>query len=89
MVVTSTPLHSCSRCVFAFRRGRDTGQDHFVEDGTQGLHYCQLEPYEDAVLDETDLEELEELHAKAKELCHGFLGPFRVSHGDASTPIPG
>ena len=25
-----------------------------------------------------DASELEELHAKARALCHGFLGPFKV-----------
>lgn len=60
--------------------------DDFVEDGTQGLHYCQLEPYEDTVLGGGDSSELEELHAKARALCHGFLGPFKSqlveTHGD-------
>eukprot|EP00904_Undaria_pinnatifida_P009600 jgi/Undpi1/5770/HiC_scaffold_2.g01044.m1 len=66
--------------------GRYHIQDDFVEDGTQGLHYCQLEPYEDAVLEGGDASELEELHAKARALCHGFLGPFKSqlveTHGD-------
>lgn len=53
-------------------------KDHFVEEGTQGLYYCQLEPMNDEVLHGTDLVELEELHSRAKALSNGFLGPFKV-----------
>lgn len=53
-------------------------QEHFVEEGTQGLHHCQLEPYEDAALEGQDLADLEDLHSKAQETCSGFLGSFKV-----------
>ena len=56
----------------------DLEQNHFVEEGTQGLHYCELKPYEDDVLAGTDLDELEELHSCTRNLCHGFLAPFKV-----------
>lgn len=49
-----------------------------MEEGTQGLHYCQLEPVEDEVLEGADLVELEGLHARARALSNGFLAPFKV-----------
>lgn len=61
-------------------------QDHFVEEGTQGLYYCQLQPLEDEVLTGSDLTELENLHAQAKALESGFLGPFKVFY--YPTPPP-
>lgn len=54
-------------------------KDHFVEEGTHGLHYCELEPFTDDVLEGAEAEELEELHERSRALCHGFLGPFKVS----------
>ncbi|CAM9279984.1 unnamed protein product [Pylaiella littoralis] len=58
--------------------GRYTILEDVVEEGTGGLHYCQIEPFEDdAVKEGEDYRELEDLHAQAKALCHGFLGPFK------------
>lgn len=54
-------------------------KNHFVEEGTHGLHYCELEPFTDDVLEGAEAEELEELHERSRALCHGFLGPFKVS----------
>lgn len=54
-------------------------QDQYVEENTGGLHYCQLEPFEDdPPLRDEDVGELENLFARAKALFHGFLGPFKV-----------
>lgn len=33
---------------------RRTVVDHFVEEGTQGLHYCRLEPRSDAIVGEIE-----------------------------------
>lgn len=49
-----------------------------MEEGTHGLYYCQLEPLQDDILQGKELEELEELHLRAKALSTGFLGPFKV-----------
>eukprot|EP00752_Nemacystus_decipiens_P001802 g1741.t1 len=58
--------------------GRYTVQDQYVEEHTGGLHHCQLEPFEDDPQSrDGDVGELESLHAQAKALFHGFLGPFK------------
>ena len=50
-----------------------------MEENTGGLHYCQLEPFDDdPPLKAGDVSELESLHAQAKALFRGFLGPFKV-----------
>lgn len=41
--------------------------DHFVEDGTQGLHYCGLVPFHDDPQEEELTEKFEFLKAKAVE----------------------
>lgn len=54
-------------------------QEDTEEEDTGGLHYCQIEPFQDdAVREGEDARELADLHARAEALCHGFLGPFRV-----------
>lgn len=56
-------------------------QEDLLEEGTQGLHYVQLEPFEDEPLEEGGASELEGLYTQAKALCDGFLGPFKVRLG--------
>jgi len=56
-------------------------QEDLLEEGTEGLHYVQLEPFEDNLVEEGGAVELESLHAQAKALCDGFLGPFKVCLG--------
>ena len=50
-----------------------------MEENTGGLYHCQLELFEDdPLLNDEEVGELESLHAQAKALFHGFLGPFKV-----------
>lgn len=53
-------------------------QDHYIEEDTHGLYYCQLEHLEDEALGGDELRELEELHVRAQALNTGFLRPFKV-----------
>lgn len=57
-------------------------QDDIVEENTGGLHYCQLQPFDDDTLEEgtPEARELKDLHEQATALCHGFLGPFKVGY---------
>lgn len=59
---------------------RHTVTDHFVEEGTQGLHYCRLEPRsDDPPPAGSDLAAtLEELHSKTKELARRVIEPVTV-----------
>ncbi|CAN0437853.1 unnamed protein product, partial [Ectocarpus fasciculatus] len=68
--------------------GRHTVVEDFVEAGTEDLHYCQLEPFDDDPLEEGDVGELEDLHARAKTMCNGFLGPFKGQLVEAHGKMP-
>mmetsp|Transcript_28425 Transcript_28425/g.35696 ORF Transcript_28425/g.35696 Transcript_28425/m.35696 type:complete len:188 (-) Transcript_28425:421-984(-) len=41
--------------------------EHFIEDGTQGLHYCRTAPFLDDPIPSDRMEEVSRLAAKAKE----------------------
>lgn len=59
---------------------RHTVTEHFVEEGTQGLHYCRLEERRDEPPPAgSDLAaRLEELHAKTRELARRVIEPVTV-----------
>lgn len=59
---------------------RHTVTEHFVEEGTQGLHYCGLEERrDDSPPAGSDLAaRLEELHAKTRELARRVIEPVAV-----------
>lgn len=61
---------------------RHTVTDHFVEEGTQGLHYCRLEARSDeppaAGSDPDPAARLEELHARTRELARRVIEPVTV-----------
>ena len=60
---------------------RKTVVESFVEEGTQGLHYCRLEERGDEPLgDEESLADFQDVHRRTRELADRILGPVRVSH---------
>ncbi|CAN0382127.1 unnamed protein product, partial [Laminaria digitata] len=55
---------------------RHTVVDHFVEDGTQGLHYCRLEPrHDDRPADASESFKLEILHQQTRALATRVVEP--------------
>eukprot|EP00904_Undaria_pinnatifida_P005291 jgi/Undpi1/1892/HiC_scaffold_12.g05279.m1 len=55
---------------------RHTVVDHFVEDGTQGLHYCRLEPrHDDHPTDPDEAAKLESLHERTRALATRVVEP--------------
>ena len=62
---------------------RHTVTDHFVEEGTQGLHYCRLaERTDEPPPAGSDLAaRLEELHGKTRELARRVIQPVTVRGG--------
>ncbi|CAN0073438.1 unnamed protein product, partial [Discosporangium mesarthrocarpum] len=71
--------------------GRHVVVDHFVEEGTQGLHYCMLEEREDEIPDAEGAVCLKALHKRARELANQVIGPVKAqvmaTHGEMpSTP---
>eukprot|EP00903_Cladosiphon_okamuranus_P020079 g18443.t1 len=69
---------------------RHTVTDHFVEEGTQGLHYCRVEERrDDAPPAGSDLAaRLEELHAKTRELARRVIEPVTAQVIDRYGEIP-
>ncbi|CAN0177292.1 unnamed protein product [Scytosiphon promiscuus] len=69
---------------------RNTVIDHFVEEGTQGLHYCRLEER----VDDTpppggqDAARLEELHARTRHLAQRVIEPVTSQVIDRYGQIP-
>lgn len=58
---------------------RHTVVDHFVEDGTQGLHYCRLEPrHDDHPTDPDEAAKLESLHERTRALATRVVEPVTV-----------
>ncbi|CAM9494516.1 unnamed protein product, partial [Sphacelaria rigidula] len=53
---------------------RQTVADHFVEEGTQGLHFCRLEPrIDDPPADDRATVELEELHQRTRGMANQIM----------------
>ena len=62
------------RCLLEAKlEGRYRILEHFVEDGTQGLHYCRMEPFCDLPIPPEDTSTVESLMAEAEELCRQLL----------------
>lgn len=63
------------RCLLEARlEGRYKITEHFVEEGTQGLHYCRMEPFCDTMIDcERWRTELQRLVKEGEELCTSLL----------------
>lgn len=60
---------------------RQTVVDHFVEEGTQGLHYCRLELRSDeAPVNDEAAVELEDLHQRTRALADRIITPVRVGY---------
>lgn len=60
---------------------RHTVIDHFVEEGTQGLHYCRLEERSDEPPPPAGTAAatgLEELHARTRQLIQRVIEPVAV-----------
>lgn len=53
--------------------------EHFVEEGTQGLHFCRVEAREDEPpADRASANKLEQLHRGTTTLAERIIGPVRV-----------
>lgn len=51
-----------------------------MEEGTQGLHFCRLEPrMDDPPADDRATAELEELHQRTRAMANQIMAPVRVS----------
>ena len=62
------------RCLLEAKlEGRFRILEHFVEDGTQGLHYCRMEPFADNPIPPEESSRIESLMAEADELCRQLL----------------
>ena len=62
------------RCLLEAKlEGRYRILEHFVEDGTQGLHYCRMEPFSDLPIPPEDTPVIESLMVEADELCKQLL----------------
>ena len=58
---------------------RHTVVDHFVEDGTQGLHYCRLEPrHDDRPANASESSQMETLHEQTRALATRVVEPVAV-----------
>ena len=62
------------RCLLEAKlEGRYRILEHFVEDGTQGLHYCRMEPFSDLPVPPEQSPRIESLMTEADELCKQLL----------------
>ncbi|CAM9465016.1 unnamed protein product [Choristocarpus tenellus] len=74
--------------------GRYTVVDHFVEEGTQGLHYCQLEARgDDPPVSREGAVLQAKLHEEAQGLVNRVIGPVKAqvisTHGEMPTSAEG
>lgn len=62
------------RCLLEAKlEGRYRILEFFVEDGTQGLHYCRMEPFCDEEMNETDASEVLALRDAGHALCRQLM----------------
>ncbi|CAM9297511.1 unnamed protein product [Chrysoparadoxa australica] len=69
-------------------RGRYTIVSHFIEEGTQGLHYCQVQELHDVEPTEEEVHQLDALKRSVTEKAEQVISPIKHQVMNTHGPIP-